>query len=93
MGGKSVDWGVRIFGINPAATRTDRIISLSKTRAKTSLGDESRWEEMLTGLPLNRLIESAEIANAAAFLASPACGYVSGTVLDVDGGGHYRSAH
>ena len=91
VGGKSVDWGVRIFGINPASTRTDRIISLSKTRAKSKFGDESRWEEMLTGLPLNRLIDSEEIANAAAFLASPACGYVSGTVLDVDGGGHYRS--
>ena len=90
VGGKSVDWGVRVFGINPAATRTDRIISLSKTRAKTALGDESRWEEMLSGLPLDRLIDADEIANAAAFLASPACGYVSGTVLDVDGGGHYR---
>ena len=90
VGGKSVDWGVRVFGINPAATRTDRIISLSKTRAKSAFGDESRWEEMLSGLPLDRLIDSAEIANAAAFLASPACGYVSGTVLDVDGGGHYR---
>ena len=90
VGGKSVDWGVRIFGVNPAATRTDRIISLSKSRAKTAFGDEGRWEEMLTGLPLDRLIECEEIANAAAFLASPACGYVSGTVLDVDGGGHYR---
>ena len=90
LGGKSVDWGVRVFGINPAATKTDRIISLSKTRAKSALGDESRWEEMLTGLPLDRLIEADEIASAAAFLASPACGYVSGTVLDVDGGGHYR---
>jgi 3-oxoacyl-[acyl-carrier protein] reductase len=90
MGGKSVDWGVRIFGINPAATRTDRIISLAKQRAKSTHGDEARWEEMLTNLPLNRLIESDEIANTAAFLASPACGYVSGTVLDVDGGGHYR---
>jgi NAD(P)-dependent dehydrogenase (short-subunit alcohol dehydrogenase family) len=90
IGGKSVDWGVRVFGINPSMTRTDRVISLSKTRAKTALGDETRWEEMLTNLPLDRLIEPAEIANAAAFLASPACGYVSGTVLDVDGGGAFR---
>ena len=81
---------MRVFGINPAQTRTDRIISLSKTRAKIKFGDETRWEEMLTGLPLNRLIEPDEIASAAAFLASPACGYVSGTVLDVDGGGAFR---
>lgn len=90
VGGKSVDWGVRVMGINPSQTRTDRIISLSKKRAATSLGDESRWEEMLKNLPLDRLIEPDEIANAAAFLASPACGYVSGTVLDVDGGGAFR---
>lgn len=90
VGGKSVDWGVRVFGINPASTRTDRIVTLAKTRAKAAHGDESRWQEMLTNLPLDRLIEPHEIANAAAFLASPACGYVSGTVLDVDGGGAFR---
>lgn len=90
VGGKSVDWGVRVFGINPAQTRTDRVISLNRRRAATSLGDEERWQEMLKNLPLDRLIEPDEIANAAAFLASPACGYVSGTVLDVDGGGAFR---
>jgi 3-oxoacyl-[acyl-carrier protein] reductase len=89
-GGKAVDWGVRLFGINPAATRTDRNITLNKTRAREKFGDESRWQEMLTGLPLDRLIDPMEIANSAVFLSSPACGYVSGTVLDVDGGGAYR---
>ena len=86
VGGQAQAWGVRVFGINPAATRTDRIVSLSKQKALAAFGDESRWEEMLTGLPLGRLIEPREIANAAAFLASPACGYVSGATLDVDGG-------
>ncbi len=90
IGGKSTDWNVRIFGINPAATRTDRITTLARTRAQDRFGDPDRWEETLTNLPLNRLIEPAEIARAAAFLASPSCGYVSGTVLDVDGGGGFR---
>lgn len=86
VGGTSQEWGVRVFAINPAATRTDRIISLSRKRALDAFGDENRWEEMLTDLPLGRLIDPIEIANAAAFLASPACGYVSGATLDIDGG-------
>jgi 3-oxoacyl-[acyl-carrier protein] reductase len=91
VGGKSGDWGVRCLGINPAATRTDRIISLSKARAKAELGDEDRWEQTLSNLPLGRLIDPLEIARTAAFLASPACGYVNGTVLDVDGGLAFRN--
>jgi NAD(P)-dependent dehydrogenase (short-subunit alcohol dehydrogenase family) len=90
VGGRSPEWGVRVFAINPAATRTDRIITLSRTRAQAQLGDADRWEEMLTGLPFGRPIEPDEIARAAAFLASPACGYVSGTVLDVDGGQAFK---
>ena len=81
---------VLVFGINPASTRTERMVSLSKTRARDTFGDESRWEEMLTGLPFGRPIEPDEIARAIAFLASPACGYVSGAVLDIDGGGAFR---
>jgi 3-oxoacyl-[acyl-carrier protein] reductase len=90
IGGKACDWGVRVFGINPALTRTDRVLTLSKARAKSLLGDENRWEELTTGMPFDRLIEPDEIGRTTAFLASDACGYVSGTVLDVDGGGGFR---
>lgn len=90
VGGKATEWGVRVFGINPSMTRTDRVVSLSRARAEASLGDGDRWREMLTNLPLDRLIEPIEIANAACFLASDACGYVSGTVLDIDGGAGMR---
>ena len=90
VGGRSPDWGVRVFAINPTVTRTDRAVTQAKRRAKQRHGDEARWEEMLAGLPFDRMIEPEEIANAAAFLASPACGYVSGATLDVDGGGTFR---
>lgn len=89
-GGKSVDWNVRVFGINPAGTQTDRMVTLSKGRAKEKFGDESRWQEMLTGLPFDRLALPAEIADLAVMLSSPKAGYISGTVVDVDGGQFYK---
>jgi NAD(P)-dependent dehydrogenase (short-subunit alcohol dehydrogenase family) len=90
VGARSVDKGVRVLGINPAATRTDRIVTLAKTRARARFGDESRWEETLTGLPFGRPAEPREIAELAVFLASPRAGYVSGTVVDGDAGGMFR---
>jgi 3-oxoacyl-[acyl-carrier protein] reductase len=41
---------------------------------------------MLKEIPLARFAEAAEIANAVAFLASPAAAYISGINLPVDGG-------
>lgn len=90
VGGKSPEWNVRVFGIHPSATRTDRIIEISKTRAKHELGDEARWEEMLGNLPFDRMAEPAEIAAMAVMLASPRVAYLSGTVVDVDGGAQFR---
>lgn len=90
VGGKSVDWNVRVFGINPAGTRTDRIETMRRTRAKIKFGDEDRWQDGLDKLPFGRLAEAREIADLAAVLASPRGSYVSGTVIDVDGGQFYK---
>ena len=90
LGGRSTDSGVRVVGISPGATMTDRIVTLSKSRAKTRFGDEARWEEMLSGLPLGRAAKPEEIAELAAFCASPRGGYLSGTTLDVDAGAQFR---
>jgi 3-oxoacyl-[acyl-carrier protein] reductase len=90
VGAKSPEWGVRVFGINPSQTRTDRIVAVSKTKARNAFGDEARWQELLADLPFQRLIEPEEIARMAAFLSSPASSYVSGTVIDVDGGAAFR---
>jgi 3-oxoacyl-[acyl-carrier protein] reductase len=89
-GGKSVDWGVRVFGINPSATRTDRIETLLRAKAKANSGDSENWQDGLSNLPFGRLAEAAEIADLAVVLASPRGSYLSGTVLDVDGGQSYK---
>jgi NAD(P)-dependent dehydrogenase (short-subunit alcohol dehydrogenase family) len=82
--------GVRVLGINPALTRTDRLVTMAKGTARERFGDEARWEETLTGMPMGRPAEPQEIGDLAAFLASPRAGYLNGTVVDVDGGGMFR---
>ena len=83
--------GVKVVGINPAVTRTDRMMTQARTNAKLKFGDEERWAETLTDLPFGRPIEASEIADLAVFLASPRGHYVNGTVVDVDGGGMFRA--
>lgn len=91
LGGETPSFNVRVFGINPSPTLTDRIITLSKARAKASLGDEDRWEEMLdpSRFPFGRLKHASEVGSLAAMLCAPNVHYLSGTVIDMDGGGRW----
>jgi NAD(P)-dependent dehydrogenase (short-subunit alcohol dehydrogenase family) len=90
MGAEAQADGVRVFGINPAATRTERMETQARQRAEVAHGDPERWREMLTGLPFERPIEPREIADLAVFASSARGGYIAGVVLDVDGGGRFR---
>ena len=53
---------------------------------KESTGDESLTAQMEASTPLRRIGEPDDIAAAVLFLASPAGGYLTGKVLEVDGG-------
>ena len=86
MGAESVRHGVRVVGVAPGYTETDRQIVRWKTRAQTELGDENRWRELTTVFPLGRLGSVAEVANMVAFLCSDCSGYTTGTVITIDGG-------
>jgi len=86
VGAKSVDWNVRVVGINPSSTRTDRIETLLRKKALDNFGDEKKWKDGLKALPFGRLAEASEIADLAVMLASPRASYLSGTVIDVDAG-------
>src|SRR3954465_2817120 len=78
MGKGSREHGVRVIGVHPPSTRTDRIITLMKTQAKAKFGDESRYEELM-----GNVIEPEQVGNTVCFLASPRAGQLSGVVLNM----------
>jgi len=94
LGAETPSYNVRVFGINPAATMTDRILELSKARAKARFGDERRWEEVLGAdrLPFGRIKTAEEVAALATMLSAPQVHYLSGIVIDMDGGGQWRNS-
>ncbi len=86
LGHASQKDGIRVVGINPGATETERQTMLLRHRAQAELGDAERFRELLAGQPFGRIASAAEIGYAVAFLASPRSGYTTGTILTIDGG-------
>ncbi len=86
LGGAAPAHGVRIYGVNPSPTRSDRIEALFRAQAQKTLGDAEQWFELTHKLAFGRLADPAEIADLVVFTSSSRCGYLSGTVIDVDGG-------
>ncbi len=92
LGGESVDYGVRVIGINPGQIETDRLRERLEKRAQNELGDKKRWLELVEDPPFGRLAQPDEVADAVLYLASARASYISGTILTVDGGRAVRHA-
>jgi NAD(P)-dependent dehydrogenase (short-subunit alcohol dehydrogenase family) len=86
LGGRSMDEGIRVVGVNPGPVDTPRMFKIMKRKAIDMLGDESRWEELYDRYPGKRPATALEVADLCAFLASPKAGYISGTIVTIDGG-------
>ena len=86
LGGRSLNNGVRILGVNPGPVATDRMLKIMKRKAIDILGEESRWEELYDHYPGKRPATVKEVADLCAFLASPLAGYITGTIVTIDGG-------
>ncbi len=86
LGGRSLNDGIRVVGINPGPVDTDRMLKIMRRKAVDILGDESRWEELYSHYPAGRAATPEEVADLTAFLASPLSGYTTGAVVTLDGG-------
>jgi 3-oxoacyl-[acyl-carrier protein] reductase len=92
LGAETPQSNVRVFGINPSPTLTDRMTTMFRTRAAEELGDAERWQELIKpdAFPFGRPKQPEEVAALAVMLSSPRVHYLSGTVIDIDGGGQWR---
>jgi len=70
-----------VFGSIPSRLASD----LSSYITGGKLTEEMRVE-ILKGIPLNRLGDAEDVANACLFLASDLSSYITGAVIDVNGG-------
>ncbi|MBQ0719751.1 MAG: SDR family oxidoreductase [Gammaproteobacteria bacterium] len=86
MGGGSPADNIRVLGINPGMTATQRLVDLMRQNASNKGLDPDDWRQLTTTMPFGRLAEPAEVADLCAFLVSDRAAYISGTVVTIDGG-------
>ena len=79
--------GVRVVGVSPSLTETDRVAEGLATDARVSgISVEEARSRGVAKLPLGRMASAEEIADAVLFLASAKAGYITGVTLSMDGG-------
>ena len=71
-----VDCGVTVNCIAPALTETDLLKGMT----------EDHIARMKAKIPMGRLVQIDEVAEMAAWIASPACSFTTGFVFDITGG-------
>lgn len=69
-------YGINVNGVAPHAVETEMSAQWSEERRK----------EIIASIPLGRLGKPEDVANAVLFLASDEASFITGEILDVNGG-------
>ena len=80
-------YGITVNNVLPGFTNTNRLKSLIAKKAEVQGKSEDEIASaMKSEVPAGRFGEANEVANAVAFLCSPAASYINGINVPVDGG-------
>ena len=80
-------YGITVNNVLPGFTNTNRLKSLIAKKAEVQgKSEEEIASAMKSVVPARRFGEANEVANAVAFLCSPAASYINGINVPVDGG-------
>src|SRR6267378_6010178 len=79
--------GITVNVVCPGYIATERITELTETRAqREQRPSQDVMRELVAGIPLGRMGQPDELAAVVAFLASDRASYITGAVLQVNGG-------
>jgi len=79
--------GILVNNVCPGLHKTERLEHLAEVRAKDwGCSTDEAFERLAATIPLKRLGDPSELANAAVFLCSGAASFVTGQSIVVDGG-------
>lgn len=77
---ETAPYGITVNGIAPAYVRTPMV---------TEHLSESERQQLLTTIPVGRFCEPEEFAHTVSFLIHPLSGFITGEVIDQNGGLHF----
>lgn len=84
---------IRVNAVAPGWIATERLVELYRVRAEREGRDpQALLAERVGEIPLGRLGKPEEVANLVAFLLSEKASYITGDVIQIDGG-FYRGIH
>jgi len=86
LGGRSLEHGIRVVGVNAGPVATDRIVKIMRERAEKEFGDPEQCARLFERLPRGRAASPQEISDMIVFLASPRSDYTTGVIMTIDGG-------